>query len=95
MGLGQEGVIKGHTSFLKPFAAQIVEVGSMKLHLHRLAVKIFQWCSEHNIRLEVQWIPRTENEKADYISRLIDFDDWQITQEFFSPFRRVMGSTHG
>ena len=55
----------------------------MKLDLHRLAVKIFQFCAEHNIRLEVQWIPRTENEKADYISRLIDFDDCQITPEFF------------
>ena len=48
----------------------------MKLDLHRLAIKIFQFCAEHSIRLEVQWIPRTENEKADYISRLIDFDDW-------------------
>ena len=37
-------------------AAKIVEVGSMKLDLHRLAVKIFQFCAEHNIRLEVQWI---------------------------------------
>ena len=37
---------------------RIVEVGSMKLDLHRLAVKIFQFCAEHNIRLEVQWIPR-------------------------------------
>ena len=34
-------------------AAKIVEVGSMKLDLHRLAVKIFQFCAEHNIRLEV------------------------------------------
>ena len=49
----------------------------MKLDLHRLAIKIFQFCVEHSIRLEVEWIPRTENEKADYISRLIDFDDWQ------------------
>ena len=47
----------------------------MKLDLHRLAIKIFQFCAEHYIRLEVQWIPRTENEKANYISRLIDFDD--------------------
>ena len=26
---------------------------------------------------------RSENEKADYISRLIDFDDWQISPELF------------
>ena len=76
-------------------AAKIVEAGSMKLDLHRLAVKFFQFCAEHNIRLEVQWIPRTENEKADYISHLIDYDDRQITPEFFSPLRRVVGSAHG
>ena len=75
-------------------AAKIVEVGSMKLDQHRLAVKIFRFYAVHNIRLEVQWIPRTENERADYISRLIDFDDWQITSDFFSSFRRVMGSAH-
>ena len=63
----------------------------MKLDLHRLAVKIFQFCAEHNIRLEVQWIPRKENEKADYISRLIDFDDWQITPEFFLRLEELWG----
>ena len=30
----------------------------------------------------MQWIPRTSNQQADYISRLIDTDDWQITEEF-------------
>ena len=37
-------------------AAKIVEVGSMKLDQHRLAVKIFRFYAEYNIRLEVQWI---------------------------------------
>ena len=72
-------------------AAKIVEVGSMKLDLHRLAIKIFQFCAKHCIRLEVQWIPRTENEKADYISRLIDFDDWQITPPFFRSLEDLWG----
>ena len=72
-------------------AVRIVEVGSMKLDLHRLAIKIFQFCAEHKSRLEVQWIPRTENEKADYISRLIDFDDWQITPEVFLHLEELWG----
>ena len=50
-------------------AARIIEVRSMKLDLHRLVIKIFQFCAEHIIHLEVQWIPHTENEKADYSSR--------------------------
>ena len=31
----------------------------------------------------MQWIPRISNQQADYISRIIDTDDWQITEEFF------------
>ena len=56
-------------------AARIVEVGSMKLDLHRLAIKIFQFCAERSIRLEVQWIPRTENETIGK-SRMISFKVW-------------------
>ena len=63
----------------------------MKLNLHRLAIKIFQFCVKHSIRWEVQWIPRTENEKADYISRLIDFDDWQITHDLFVSLEELWG----
>ena len=72
-------------------AARIIEVGSMKLDLHRLAIKIFQFCEEHSIRLEVQWVPRTENEKADYISHLLDFDDWQITHDLFVSLEKLWG----
>ena len=57
-------------------ATKILEVRSIKLDLHRLTIKIFQFCVKHSIRLEVQSIPRTEKEKADYISLLLEFDDW-------------------
>ena len=68
-------------------AARIIEVGSMKLDLYRNAIKIFQFCAEHIIRLKMQWIPRTEND----ISRLIDFDDWQITKDFFLSLEELWG----
>ena len=62
----------------------------MKLDL--LAIKISQLCAGHSILLEVQWVLRTENEKADYISRLqVDFDDWQITQDFFLSLGELWG----
>ena len=59
-------------------AAKTIEVGSMKLDLHRLAIKffsfarstIFVWRSSGSHELKM---------RADYISRLIAFDDWQIT----------------
>jgi len=47
-----------------------------------MARRIVDICIRSAIHLEVKWIPRTSNQRADYISRLIDSDDWQITQEF-------------
>jgi hypothetical protein len=40
-------------------------------------------CPELSISLDVVWIPRSENIKADYISKLIDYEDWVTTIEFF------------
>ena len=65
-------------------AAKIVDVGSMKPDLHKLAINVFGACLRSKIKLEIQWIPRTKNEKADFISRFIDVDDWQITESFFA-----------
>ena len=44
----------------------IVDSGSTKEHLHQLAVDIFHTAKENNIEVEVEWIPRSLNKKADY-----------------------------
>ena len=44
-------------------------VGSRKTSLQDIAIGL---CFENNIHIDVQWIPRCENEKADYFSRIID-----------------------
>ena len=67
----------------KQSAARIVQVGSMKMELHRFAAEIYECCVENKIQLDIQWIPRTLNEKADYISKLYDYDDWQLRKNFF------------
>ena len=64
-------------------SAEFVEVGSMKLGLHKMARGIFDICIRSGIHLEEQWIPRTSNQQTDYISRLTDTDDWQITKKMF------------
>ena len=51
-------------------AAKVVEVGSIKFDLHRVARSIFSICMQLSIHLEVQWIPRSLNQQADYISHL-------------------------
>jgi len=30
------------------------------------------------ISLEPEWIPREENKITDYISRIVDYDDWAL-----------------
>ena len=67
-------------------AVRICKVGSMNPVLQYFAEAIFDICWSNSISLSVEWIPRTENQKADAISRLadsIDIDDWGLTDEFF------------
>ena len=61
----------------------IVKRGSMKPDLQEYAIKIYNVCIENNVRIEMEWIPRSLNEKADYISNIIDYDDWFVTDSFF------------
>ena len=32
---------------------------------------------------QTQWIPRAENELADYLSRIVDPDDWMLSPDLF------------
>ena len=43
----------------------------------------FKRCTQDAIKLEMAWIPRGENEIADYLSRLVDYDDWQVDPTLF------------
>jgi hypothetical protein len=46
-------------------------------------LSIFSTCVEKGISIDIQWIHKTENEKADYISKMFDFEDWGATLHFF------------
>ncbi len=62
----------------------IILKGSPKLCLQKLAMSLFDQCLQSNIALEPVWIPRLENEMADHISRISDFDDWAVQQALFA-----------
>ena len=75
-------------------AAKICRVGSMNCFLQCMAEDIFELCLKHKIGLVVEWIPRSENQLADAISRMaeaIDIDDWGITAEFANILNSRMG----
>jgi hypothetical protein len=64
-------------------AWRILHVGSSKEHLHRLAMEVFWFCHRHHIRLDVSWIPREFNSRADGLAGFYDRDDWQLNSSWF------------
>lgn len=72
-------------------ASIIVERGSNKTHLQRLAVSIFEICKHNSIDISVKWIPRNYNKEADRLSKYVDRDDWEITQEAFQYLNSIWG----
>ena len=62
----------------------ILQVGSRKSDLHEIALRVFSLAIENQIRLEPEWVPRACNERADLLSRIVDYDDWYINPEVFA-----------
>ena len=62
---------------------RIVLYGSRKATLQVEVLAIFTVCVSSCIRLEPEWILREENKKADFISRLVDHDDWKLNPAVF------------
>ena len=69
----------------------IIRNGSMKRDLHEISLSIFQLVLRNGIDLQVDWIPRSLNEHADAISRIVDFDDWGVSFEFFHHVDNIWG----
>ena len=70
----------------------IVEKGSMNRDLQDIAVEIFSFCMVNCISLEIEWLPRTLNQKADYLSKIIDCDDWGLSIRLFNLLNQLWGS---
>jgi len=70
----------------------IVAKGSMKPELQDLAIKIFGYSLVHSIHLEVEWIPRGENHVADYLSKIVEKDDWGISPYILSLMQSSWGN---
>ena len=57
--------------------------GSRRPPLNDIMKRVSEFCWQNNILLAVQWVPREENELADYISKFYDGDDWQLNPSVF------------
>ena len=63
--------------------SRIIQVGSRKLHLHRLSIEIFDICIKNNIKFQPSWISREGNVFSDFLSKHIDSDSWGFDLETF------------
>jgi len=73
-------------------AVTVCSKGSPKCRLQKYAEKISKICHRYNIELRPVWIPRDLNFVADYLSKCYDFDDHQITMEFFEIVTNTVGA---
>ena len=71
--------------------AHILQVGSKKPLLQLVALKVFSVAIKNQIRIEPEWIPREFNQQADYISRLVDHDDWILNPQVFAMLDCIWG----
>ena len=40
----------------------------------------------------MEWIPRSDNEVVDYLSKIVDFDDWGVKNSYFHTVNSIWGA---
>ena len=70
---------------------RILDVGSKNPLLQKEALGVFAMASQNLIRIEPEWIPRSQNQQADYLSRIQDSDDWALQPLIFQEIDRAWG----
>ena len=58
---------------------RILSSGSSKRHWQSETLSIFNICCNRGISIEMEWIPRSQNDQADFLSRVYDADDWGLS----------------
>ena len=51
----------------------------------------FSLTKEHDVIIDMEWIPRSGNEIADYLSKIVDFDDWSVKDSYFGAVDSIWG----
>ena len=70
---------------------KILMYGSRKPLLQAEALAVFHLCVTHHLTIEPEWIPRKDNQVADYLSRVVDEDDWMVHPMIFHQLDLLWG----
>ena len=62
---------------------RILITGSRNPQLQQEALALFNISTAQQVRIEPEWIPREDNQQADFISRITDYDDWSLHPALF------------
>jgi len=46
-------------------------------------MEFFSLSKEHDIAIDMEWIPHSDNEVAYYLSKIVDFDDRGVKDSYF------------
>jgi hypothetical protein len=65
--------------------------GSEREHLQALCLEFFALCLEHWIDLRPKWLPREDNVRADYLSKIRDVDDFGMSPAVFAQISAAFG----
>jgi hypothetical protein len=69
----------------------IVNKGSVKENLQVIALDIHSLCVKFSISLNIQWVKRDLNKLADEYSKMVDVDDYSVSDEFFDLVNSMYG----
>ena len=69
----------------------VIKRGSRRSDLQALAICIYRLISFASIHLDLRWVPREENVRADSASKYVDPDDWEISDDMFSELNGTWG----
>ena len=70
---------------------RIIQAGSMVKELQDIALNTFFFTSQRHIYLNISWLPRDQNSQADFLSKIVDFDDYSVHDEVFSHLENLWG----
>jgi hypothetical protein len=65
--------------------------GSKAEHLQRICLRIFWLCRSFQIDLTPDWVPRDQNQLADYLSKFRDLDDFALQPSAFQQIVEQFG----
>lgn len=63
----------------------------MNEDLQNIALDVYKFCLINGILLDIEWIPISQNEKADFISNLNDAYDWGVSNQIFEYLNSLWG----